>query len=695
TLKIVELEYKSTHSQEYSLLNHERIIDRQTVFSTDVNTYFLNNKLKKKKNKLKKFYKKYNFTIQGDIYFLNISPNGEFLLDFKNTENGRICDLWDLEMTDKISTVILDKEYDNGGFSSSGNFFYIASSKDSIIKIYELNSQVLIDSFTGIIPFVFAENDQYCAFTDNNKQIHIYDFKNKKKNFSAYTEHQSLITDIKFNLKHNFVASASTDGLVKLWSLDDGKPLVSLAAFNKDDFIYVSPDNYYYSTKGAMNYIGFILKDILYTFDQFDVLFNRPDTVLCRLDYTPDDEIHLFKKAYHKRLKKMGFSSQLVADNYNIPVVELVNMSTIPITTENNTINLTISASDSIYNLDRINIWVNGVPIFGTAGFSVKSKKLNQCKDDFEIVLNSGKNKIDVAAYNSKGTQSLKKSFSISYNNKNVHDLYLVVVGISDYKDDANDLDYAAKDANDIIEFFNKSKNYNNIHITKILNKDAIRKNILAVKNDLQKTKVDDEVILFYAGHGFLDEDFNYYLTCHDFDYLDFFTSTVEYDEFIAVLDSIPARNKLVLIDACHSGEVDADGDSDRNTKVVNVNESQRGENDRSLWTREFGDMPELGSQSSFELMKIIFADLRIGSGATIISSAGGQEYAYESDKIKNGVFTYVLINGLKSKDADLNKDGKIMISELQDYVMKTVSSLTKGRQNPTNRRQNLDSDFV
>jgi len=221
TNRIVEIEYEATHSQEYSLINHEQIIDRQTVFSADVNTYYFNKKLKNKKTKLKKLYKKYNFTIQGDIYYSNISPNGEFFMNFKNTEHGRICDLWDLEISDKISTVVLEKKYDYGGFSSSANYFYIASSKDSLIKIFELSSQILIDSFKGVYPFVFAENDQYFAYSSKNKQIHVYDFKNKNELFSVYTEHQSKITDIKFNLSHNFVASVSTDGLVKLWNLNN------------------------------------------------------------------------------------------------------------------------------------------------------------------------------------------------------------------------------------------------------------------------------------------------------------------------------------------------------------------------------------------------------------------------------------------------------------------------------------------
>ena len=62
--------------------------------------------------------------------------------------------------------------------------------------------------------------------------------------------------------------------------------------------------------------------------------------------------------------------------------------------------------------------------------------------------------------------------------------------------------------------------------------------------------------------------------------------------------------------------------------------------------------------------MKMLFTDLRRSSGTTIISSAGGKEHAFESKNIKNGVFTYSLINGLNSKDADKNNDGKITPDE-------------------------------
>ena len=53
------------------------------------------------------------------------------------------------------------------------------------------------------------------------------------------------------------------------------------------------------------------------------------------------------------------------------------------------------------------------------------------------------------------------------------------------------------------------------------------------------------------------------------------------------------------------------------------------------------------------------------------------------------------LLEGLKNKTADLNKDGKIYLSELQQYVQGNVSKLTGGRQRPISRQVNINNDYV
>jgi len=102
----------------------------------------------------------------------------------------------------------------------------------------------------------------------------------------------------------------------------------------------------------------------------------------------------------------------------------------------------------------------------------------------------------------------------------------------------------------------------------------------------------------------------------------------------------------------------------------------------------------QLGLQNTSELMKSLFTDLRKGTGVTVISSAGGVEFAMESDSWQNGLFTYCLINGLTTQVADLNGDNMITVSELQIYVQTEVSKLSNGKQTPNSRIQNNEMDY-
>jgi hypothetical protein len=98
---------------------------------------------------------------------------------------------------------------------------------------------------------------------------------------------------------------------------------------------------------------------------------------------------------------------------------------------------------------------------------------------------------------------------------------------------------------------------------------------------------------------------------------------------------------------------------------------------------------------NTFELMQTTMADLRLNNGSTIISSAGGTEYAMEGEQWENGVFTYCLLTGLENKEADLNSDKIITLIELQEYLRYKVPELTEGNQQPNSRIKNRSINFV
>lgn len=695
TTDILLFKSKGTHSQKYSFLNKQKIRVHEEVFRTDVYQDNISTVKKDKALHAGGSKSKKLFNINGDLYYKAISVSGDDLMALLRIKSGKTeCQLWSLQNNELSGSFTLDDRYGSGGFSSTGKYIYLISEDGKVIKIYNSTDMTEVSEFQGNAPVSFSPDDKLISYTDELRNIYLVDPVTKKRIFKAATGHSSTISAIKFNKPYNYIATAGHDGLIRFWDLNSGELLVSLAAFGEDDFIYINPENYYYSTKGAMNYIAFTEKDKLYTFDQFDLKFNRPDIVFSKLKYSDASEIEAYKKAYTKRVQKMGFVSVDIVGKLNIPEIKIVNIDDFPISTTNGDISVKLNARDSLLKIERINVWVNDVPVYGTNGYSVHNKNSKNVTIDCPIKLSAGRNKIQVSSLNEKGFESLKETFSIIFDTrKSKPDLYLIAIGVSQYQNPAYNLEFAAKDAEDVASLFSKGKNkvFGNIHTVTVLNKDATVANILKLKTQLESTNVDDVVILFFAGHGVLDSELNYYLATTEIDMDKLSKTALRYDNLEDIFDGIPARKKVMIIDACHSGEVDKEEEfTEVNTDNDDVFVVSR--DIRSASALE--SRTKITTQNSFELMKMMFADIRRGTGSTVISSAGGGEYAYETGEAKNGVFTYVLKNGITSRKADLNKDGAIMISELRDYVSRTVSKLTRGSQNPTYRRENLEFDF-
>ena len=94
-----------------------------------------------------------------------------------------------------------------------------------------------------------------------------------------------------------------------------------------------------------------------------------------------------------------------------------------------------------------------------------------------------------------------------------------------------------------------------------------------------------------------------------------------------------------------------------------------------------------LGMKNSFELMQELFVNVGRSTGATVISAAGGTQFAQERGDLKNGVFSFVLLELLK-------KNKTVSISDLKNTVLKLVPELTNGLQKPTFRSETQRFDW-
>jgi ankyrin repeat protein len=238
-------------------------------------------------------------------------------------------------------------------------------------------------------------------------------------------------------------------------------------------------------------------------------------------------------------------------------------------------------------------------------------------------------------------------------------DLYSLVVGISQYRDPRiRKLDFAANDAKAFGDMLKKEEHFFGKKYVKILTNEkatqrAIRK---FLTHDLRKTGKDDTIILFFSGHGEYDPQrtSDFYFAPYDVE-PGYLAATGVKMSGLKFLQGLETERVLVIADACHSGGF-------------------------SEWTGNKKGLPPN--------IEIFMRDFKHTTGRVILTSAGPNETSYEmkevegQPKLKNGVFTHFLLQGLRGK-ADTNRDGSVTVNEAYQYAYDMTREATGGLQHP------------
>ena len=448
--------------------------------------------------------------------------------------------------------------------------------------------------------------------------------------------------------------------------------------------VAVTPEGYYYGMKEDLKKFYFNIGGALYSFDQLDIVYNRPDILVKKIIGIDDEIIEIYHAAYLKRMNKLGYNTDKSTISKSLPEMTLVNLKTLPISQSEPSINLEFNAVDNGTSLHSYNIWINEVPVFGSQGVSLAKYSKRSFNKNIEIQLSNGKNKIEYSVTNSSGIESLRKPFYITYSpaKKLESKTHFIGIGIDKFQEPDHDLSYSVKDVSDLANAM-KAKLGDQLTIDTLFNQNVSISNVQALKKRLLETNINDKVIISYSGHGLLSKEYDYYLSSYTVNFQQPEIGGIPYEVLEDLLDSIPARQKLLLIDACHSGEVDKDDFREMATvagaKGILKSRGADAENTSTTNT--------VGLQNSFQLMQELFVNVQKGSGATIISAAAGDQFALEGGKLKNGFFTYAILQYIA-------KNQSVGINELKKYVYAEVERLSGGLQKPTSRIENLELDW-
>lgn len=621
-----------------------------------------------------------NADISHGVLYLNKGDGKVLVVDLANgavRDSIYLPDLYGFAVTNKYIFA-----------TGNGGFLYKFDAEN-----YKLIKKIqIIKEGTDIGPITLTPDSTRLVIAATNHLI-LFDIRSEKNIFTEPIDNYSVQT-IAVSPDGKFIAVAMDDNMVTLHSLATGKLIGTIHTPANLDFVVTDTAGYYLAAKKSLDDIVFNYKGNSYGYEQFDVRYNRPDIILSEIGIADTNLIAAYKKAYLKRINKLGLTEADLAKEVHLPIVKILSKFNSKPTTSDSLIAVRIECSDAKYKLQSIHILVNNVPWFGSSGKDVSSLDTNSVSFVTNVVLSQGNNAIKVYCINKNGAASVKESFEIYCNKpKYKSKTYFVGIGVARYKDTKMNLTYPAKDIRDLAALFKKINP--DVIIDTLINQQVTFGNILEVKKRLMKTSVDDKVIMAVTGHGLLSDNMDFYYATYDVDFKNPVGKGLQYQALEGLLNNIPARQKLLLIDACHSGELDKNIPVNISAKTGDQTIAYDSNSTKGAIVTVNKESERI--QNSFELMQNLFVDLSDNNGTIVISATGGLEYAFESPVWKNGVFTYCVRAGIENKLADKdggNDDGKVSVQELLQYLSRQVPLLTHGMQKPASRRENLEYDW-
>lgn len=220
--------------------------------------------------------------------------------------------------------------------------------------------------------------------------------------------------------------------------------------------------------------------------------------------------------------------------------------------------------------------------------------------------------------------------------------LWAILVGIDDYDDPAiPPLQYCGHDAQALAAFFADFKQIGYRSSTIRLLAPGLerrrlptRSNIMKAVRELAQTADREDVILFgFFGHGITAGGKSYLLACDSVDAQQTDTG-VELRWVLQTLQDSKAQVKLMIFDACHSGEL-------------------------------IGRAPALHLSEDFIRT---FQESVQSRGWAVLSACNRDQRSYEDSESEHGIFTHCLLEGLRGA-ADKDSDGVITVHDVYSYA--------------------------
>ena len=321
--------------------------------------------------------------------------------------------------------------------------------------------------------------------------------------------------------------------------------------------------------------------------------------------------------------------------------------------TATNQLTVTVDVTDQGGGIDEILLYQNGKLVETTnRGFKPVEQKDTKSGKTFTITLTDGENKIKATAFNKERTEAIPDEITINYAGIQAvkPNLYMLVIGINNYKNAKYNLNYAVADASSFKEAMEAGSStiFSKVNVVYIKDAEATKIRILEELNKIKaQAKQLDMFVFYFAGHGAMSEEDKSLFYIIPTDVTQMFSGSLLQEKAISAIElkqfstEIRAEKQMFILDACQSG----------------------------------GMEEVLAARGAAEEKAI--AQLARSTGTYWLAAANSQQFAGEFAQLSHGLFTYCILQALTGK-ADGQNDKKITVQELSSYLNDQVPLISK-----------------
>ncbi len=220
-------------------------------------------------------------------------------------------------------------------------------------------------------------------------------------------------------------------------------------------------------------------------------------------------------------------------------------------------------------------------------------------------------------------------------------DAVAIIIGIQNYKR-VPKAEFANNDAQAFYDYAIRALGVKPENIKLLVDEQADEVEILSAFQNWLPVKVrkqKTDVYVYYSGHGLPSDDGNsLYILPHGADKQFIAKTAINQQEVVAALQAAQPKSVTMFMDACYSGQI------------------RTGEN-------LIASARPIAIKSNAQLFPAEF---------TVITASQSDQIASSSADFKHGIFSYYLMKGMEG-DADENKDNKITVGEMQNYLQDMV----------------------